>query len=161
VRIIDIANYIIENNPDCCMAYNYKGYTFTESDEDMLTEECVKFFLYEQLDICGCGSPWDTAKVIRDFLTILNKYEIINRENKDSKNFDHRKLYDEKWLEINSLCGIHITENDNYYGLIQFLMYVLDTKGFLEHGSGIGGAWMTDEGRMLLYVLSKYNLEEL
>ena len=44
--------------------------------------------------------------------------------------------------------------------MIQFVLYMLDSAGFLEHGSGIWGAWLTDLGRMFLYVLNNVELED-
>ena len=37
------------------------------------------------------------------------------------------------------------------------MMYVLDYKGFTEHGGSIGGCWLTDKGRRLLTVLDAWN----
>ena len=33
------------------------------------------------------------------------------------------------------------------------LAYAMDAAGFTDHGSSIGGAWLTDEGKMFLFVL--------
>lgn len=154
--INEIANYIINNHHDCCLAYNSGGKLDTYY-EDTLYEECLKFFTYEQLGICGCGRPEDTINVIKDLLNILDKYEKI----RDDKTVDFHQTYEDKWKDLNSLCGVHIKDNDNYDGMLQFMMYVLDDKGFLEHGSGISGAWLSNEGKMLLYVLNNYDLDNL
>ena len=44
---------------------------------------------------------------------------------------------------------------DDIYGnpLLMVLAYAMDAAGFTDHGSSIGGAWLTDEGKMFLYVL--------
>ena len=67
--------------------------------------------------------------------------------------------YDKKQNKLANLCGIEIIDNTNYDGLIQFVLYMLDSAGFLEHGSGIWGAWLTDLGRMFLYVLNNSDLD--
>lgn len=53
---------------------------------------------------------------------------------------------------------LHIDDNDSLQsGLLQFMMYILDHKGFTEHGGSIGGCWLTDKGRRLLTVLDAWN----
>jgi hypothetical protein len=37
--------------------------------------------------------------------------------------------------------------------LLLCLAYTLDAAEFTEHGSGIGGAWITSEGKMFLWLL--------
>lgn len=47
-------------------------------------------------------------------------------------------------------------------GLLQFMAYILDDRGFTEHGSSIGGCWLTEKGEMFLTVLDawdQYNKE--
>lgn len=149
MNIKEIAKYIIENYPDSCLAHNLHG-ILDYYYEKLLYEECLNFFLYEKLGICGCGSPWVTANVIKDLLNILYKYET-------ARNRDWQEAYDDKMSSIKSLCGVVIENNNNYDGLVQFMMYMLDDKGFLEHGTGIGGAWLTNEGKMFLHVLNNCN----
>lgn len=47
------------------------------------------------------------------------------------------------------------------YGMLQLLAYVLDSYGFTEHGSSVGGCWLTKDGERLLTVLDAWHdLEE-
>lgn len=39
--------------------------------------------------------------------------------------------------------------------LLLSLVYTLDAAGFTEHGSSIGCAWPTKEGKMFLWLLEK------
>lgn len=60
---------------------------------------------------------------------------------------------------FNAICGL--TEgNRNYEALIDFVLYILNDKGFLEHGSSIGGSWLTDKGKLFLYLLEINKLIE-
>ena len=152
-----IAKYIIENYPDSCLACNVKDYYFEDYYNDRLLEECLNFFSYDILDICSCGRPEDTTSVIKDILNIINDYD-NERQDGDDKDFNLR--YDKKQNRLANLCGIEINDNTNYDGLIQFVLYMLDSVNFLEHGSSIGGAWLTDLGRMFLYVLNNIEIED-
>ena len=46
---------------------------------------------------------------------------------------------------------------DNVYdnNLLLCLAYTLDAAELTEHGSSIGGAWLTEEGRMFLWLLEQ------
>lgn len=152
-----IANYIIKNYPDSCLNCNY-GYDYIDkADDEFLLNECKNFFFYEILNTCGCGRPDDTASVIKDILNTINDYY------NETQNYNREEIhiaYDKKQNKLANLCGIEIIDNTNYDGLIQFVLYMLDHAGFLEHGSGIWGAWLTDLGRMFLYVLNNVELED-
>ena len=53
--------------------------------------------------------------------------------------------------------NLHMDYDDSIqYGMLQFLAYVLDDYGFTEHGSGIGGCWLTEDGERLLTVLDAW-----
>ena len=39
--------------------------------------------------------------------------------------------------------------------LLLCLAYTLDAAGFTDHGSSISGAWLTDEGKMFLWLLEQ------
>ena len=151
-----LAKYIIENYPDSCLAYNYNCDYINKADNEFLLDECNNFFFYEILNTCGCGRPDDTTSVIKDILNIINDYY------NETQNYNREEIniaHDKKIKRLNSLCGVEIKDNTNYDGLIQFVLYMLDHAGFLEHGSSIGGAWLTDLGRMFLYVLNNVELD--
>ena len=146
-----VANYIIENYPDSCLASNSHY-----NNSNSLLDDCKDFFFYEILNTCGCGRPDDTASVIKDILNIINDYY------NETQNYNREEIniaHDKKIKRLNSLCGVEIKDNTNYNGLIQFVLYMLDHAGFLEHGSSIGGAWLTDLGRMFLYFLNSVELD--
>lgn len=156
LNIQTIAKYIIKNHPDCCFSCNYDYDYIKKADNEFLLNECKNFFFYEILNTCGCGRPDDTASVIKDILNIINDYY------NETQNYNREEIniaHDKKIKRLNSLCGVEIKDNTNYNGLIQFVLYMLDHAGFLEHGSSIGGAWLTDLGRMFLYFLNSVELD--
>ena len=72
-------------------------------------------------------------EVIRDYLEVVKAKFDSNIDFEDK--FGVKFVYDDKLL----LC----------------LAYTLDAAGFTDHGSSIGGAWLTDEGKMFLWLLEQ------
>lgn len=134
-----IADYIKEHYPDSCIAYNDRENNMSGYE---LVEEIADFFSYEIIKLCGCGCPEDTIISIRDYLQIVN----------DKRN--------EEWEAIKNnfleKFGVE-TVYDN--PLLQFMAYMLDDKGLTEHGTSIGGNWITDLGKMCLYVYKLLDIE--
>lgn len=130
----NIADYIIRNYDHSCLAFNGK-----ESGD--LRQDCEDFFYFEKLNWCGCGAPVDVKREILKYFSILEWWS------SDTHN-DH--LYNEKCKRYREAFGV-----DSVYDnpLLLALAYSMDAAGFTEHGSSIGGAWLTTEGEMFLYVL--------
>lgn len=150
MRLSEIAEYIIEKYPNCCMTYNNDVTKGCREDwyEESLIDPLMDFFSYEILHLCGCGCPEDTYELIRKILTI--RYEWKSR--KISYEEVLKRYKDD--LELD-------TKNSSHNGILQFVMYILDHNGILEHGSSIGGCWLTNLGKMYLTVLNAwYDREE-
>lgn len=146
MRLSEIAEYIVENYPDSNIAYNHdvrKGCR-EEWYEEFLIEPLMDFYMYEELHLCGCGNPEDTYETIRRYLNIRD-------DNFKISDMDYQDVIDRYKTDL----GID-KQNDMQYGLLQFMMYVLDDKGFTEHGSSIGGCYLTDKGERLLTVLNEW-----
>ena len=122
-----IADYIIQKYPDSCLAHNGK-------DDFRLQEDIQNFFYYERLGWCGCGDPEAVMREICKYLYIVHFHN----------------GYDELCKKFKEAFGV-----EDIYGnpLLMALAYAMDAAGFTDHGSSIGGAWLTDEGKMFLYVL--------
>ena len=131
-----IKDYIIKKYPQSCLAIKYNSIPYT--DEELLIE-CEHFFYYEKLKWCGCGCPTLARQTVKDFLAAHETFE--NKITLLLKNFNVSSVYDNALL----LC----------------LAYTIDAAGLTEHGSGIGGAWLTEEGKMYLDILNVFeDLEE-
>lgn len=89
MRLSEIAEFVVEKYPDCCMASNNivsKGCR-EEWYEEYLIDELMDFFSFEIMDMCGCGCPEDTHEMIRrvlnvryDWHTDKIEYEEIKKE---------------------------------------------------------------------------------
>ena len=146
MRLSEIAEYIVEKYPDCCMASNNDVNKGCREGwyEESLIDPLMDFFSFELMDMCGCGCPEDTHELIRKILIIRSEwqdkkisYEEVIKRYKDDLDLDDR--------------------NANHYGALQFILYMLDAYGIVEHGSSIGGCWLTDLGERYLTVLNAWH----
>lgn len=139
-----IRNYIISNYPDSRLAYNDKnGF----SDEEPL-RECIDFFYFEKLHWCGCGDPDMALGCIRDYLNIMNAYHnnYTGIRDVDTAYQMMRSDFKDKF-NADDIC-------DNR--LLLCLAYAMGAAGFTEHGTSIGSAWLSDEGKMFLALLNMW-----
>lgn len=146
MRLSEIAEFIVEHNQDCCMYYNNNVVKGCREDwyEESLIDPLMDYYMYEELNLCGCGNPEFTYSVIRKYLHIREDW------------YMDKLKYDDVLQRYKE--DLHIDNNDSLQsGLLQFMMYILDYKGFTEHGGSIGGCWLTDKGRRLLTVLDAWN----
>jgi len=147
LSIKEVAEYVIKNHPESCIAYNVKDYT--NEYEGILIDELDSFFTYDIIGICGCGDPDLCKKDIRDILNIIYEY--------DNSEDDFSKKYEVKQNRLLDRFGC-MSVYDN--SLLLFMVYILDNVGLLEHGSGIGGAWITNLGNMCRVVYNNLKLDE-
>ncbi len=49
---------------------------------------------------------------------------------------------------------------DAEYTWLEFGAKVIDAAGLIEHGTGIGWAWLTEEGKLLLKFLREFGLSD-
>lgn len=123
MKINEIAKYIIENYPDSNAALNLNGLV-CDWEKEFFIDELMDFFNCNILGNCGCGCPELTSDAIRKVLLVQNCLH-------SDKSHDDFKKYKLEMLGEN---------NEFNDGLIQFMMYQLDDKEILKHGSSIGGA---------------------
>lgn len=139
MTVKEIAEHIIKNYEDSCLAYNSRHHDY--SDEE-LAKECEAYFYHEKLNWCSCGDPEAAKRCIRDYLDIIN-LDYDNRE-------QFMAAYEQKQADMKKRFGAtYVYDNE----LLLCLAYAMDGAGFTEHGSSIGGAWLTDEGKMFLFLL--------
>ncbi len=146
MRLSEIAEFVVEKYPDCCIQCSQKGCR-EDWYEEYLIDELMDFFSYDIMDMCGCGCPECTYELIRKVLAIRADkhndkitYEETIRRYKDDLDLDD--------------------SNDNQSGALQFILYMLDSKEIVEHGSSIGGCWLTKLGEMYLTVLNAWHERE-
>lgn len=146
MKLSEIAEFVVEEYPNSCMAINNVVNKGCREDwyEEYLVDELMDFFSYEIIDMCGCGCPDDTNEVIRRILNI--RYDWHEHKIESYEDLQERYKND---LQLD-------TKNNLHYGSLQFILYMLDTRGILEHGSSIGGCWLTYLGEMYLTVLNAW-----
>lgn len=149
MRLSEIAEFIVEKYPNCCMARNNLVDKGCREDwyEEYLIDGLMDFFSYEIIGMCGCGRPEDTNEVIRKVLNIRYDW---SKDKLKYEEVEQRYSHD---LEIDM-------ENYIHYGLLQFVLYMLDSNKILEHGSSVGGSWLTELGEMYLTVLNAWKDRE-
>ena len=116
--------------------------------EEYLIDPLMHFFSYELLDMCGCGCPEHSYELIRKILVIRSEWQ------------NNKLSYEEIKERYKSDLDLD-TDNDNHYGALQFILYILDANGLVEHGTSIGGCWLTELGEMYLTVLNTWHNKEM
>ena len=92
-------------------------------------EQCKLFdYYYETLEFCGCYWPHEGLKTLFDVLKWQESPDV-------PKGADYHKIYGEHREQRNQWF------RDNADKVWLLVMYLLDSKGITEHGSGIGSAW--------------------
>lgn len=145
MKLSEIAEWVIEKYPDSCISCNNVVINGCREEwyEESLVDELMDFFSYEIVGMCGCGVPEDTHEVIRRVLHIRKDWE----DKKIAYESVQERYYNDLNLDTASALD---------YGMLQFILYMLDSKDILEHGSGIGGCWLTKLGDMYLTVLDAW-----
>lgn len=94
--------------------------------------------LFARINLCGCGTEahWEVIKYL------LERADALDKQSLDWTHGFYGKADDasERWVEFGAK--------------------VLDHFELLEHGGGIGYAWLTDDGRFLLEWLRKYGTDD-
>jgi hypothetical protein len=96
--------------------------------------------------VCGCGRPDHFWEVVRDTLDAC----------------DAGDLSDQAWKQrsekFQALFGPYDQEVDQFK---DFALYVVgsDYAELMEHGSSVGGSWLTDDGREALAFLRQWGTE--
>lgn len=111
--------------------------------EQTIYEEYEKL-VFSDLGICGCGTPEETIEMIVEYLKhnieYKNKYKI-------EKDFDKVYKEDKEWEER------FIEENKEL--LFLFMLYILDDKEFMEHGTSVYSSWVIKKGEKLISLFEK------
>lgn len=122
------------------------------------TQEFIQDFYYNKLEFCGCGSPSDILYVIKNILNVIEK----KLKDCDAKIDNRYEVYQENLKNsLNQKDDSMEEEFSTNEGIVQIIYNVLTNVDVLEHGSSIGGSWLTDYGKELLKHLNSCNDDEL
>jgi hypothetical protein len=145
--ISEVGKYIINNYPESSLASNEKDYEYYEGE---LLNECHNFFTFYCMGICGCGDPDCVELKIRVYLHIVETYW-------NKKEGEFKEAHDREKDSLQKYFGVSdIYENP----LLLFMVYMLNDKKILEHNGSIGGSYLTELGKMYLYILDNVKLEK-
>lgn len=147
IRLSEIAEYIVEKYPNCRMVLNNDvqlGCRDAEYEEGLITP-LMDFFSNELVGLCGCGCPEQTTEMIRKVLYV--RYQAKERD------------LQYPLVKLKYKDEVHIDDDDDELqgGMLQFVLYMLDNKGLLEHGGNIWNCWLTELGEMYLVVLDAWH----
>jgi len=137
-ELLEIADYFINIKVDTCMSWNYAGRDIEEeiknNREKVISN--IKDEFVHLLGICSCGNPELVLEGIYNLLILIrDKYKITKAGEK----------YEE-------LIGIGDDRKVNWLYLA--ILYLLDDKGFTDHGTGIYGCWIDKLGKYYLKIFS-------
>jgi len=144
-KLAKYMKFIIKTYPKGCASYNWLNYyadilndkRFPEDYEfDNIIEECLNEF-DSDIGLCGCGIPEETNEVLRTTLNIQSS----------------NCTWKERQKQFSDICNADM-DNENYSGLIQFVLYILNDKDILEHGGSVGGSWLSEKGKVYLDLLN-------
>ena len=112
---------------------------YNEHELKEIASKMIRNLQFDIMDFCSCGRPDGISFMIRDVLRVIeNKrlnYEIMSFE-------EYYDVFNKELVEIIGFDSNHIA--------FEFILHVLNAAGLLEHGSGVGGSWLTEYGRDIL-----------
>jgi len=115
----------------------------------------IQEMYFEGLRLCGCGSPDLRIAFIRELLNLIH-----DRHEKDLS-------YEEYKKGLIQVFGFQEDPDAKYYlnpiqdGIVEFVLDQLNEAGLLEHGSSVGGSWLTPYGEEMRNVLNSIQEEDI
>jgi hypothetical protein len=98
--------------------------------------------------MCGCGLPHAAARFLHD---VLQTYAVRAEASAPLSLFkpEDRLALERVWNAESSALKVLLPTD----GLFYFVLYVLSDWELLEHGSSVGGSWLTDKGKAVYAAL--------
>lgn len=149
-----IANYLTKCFPDSCFAHNYANCKSAFYED--INRELYAYFRYEVLNWCGCGAPEEADKQVVRYLNLIDKGEEPHVSFTENYN-EWCRFFDNRRKQHKELCKKYFDCETIYDNpLLLCLAYTMDAAEFSEHGTSIGGAWITDRGKIYRYAIMKH-----
>ena len=121
---------------------------FNIRDDEGVHHDGIAGWCGSFLGLCGCGCPEEALDTALGVLSAVEaRTEAWRAKDKATDEMAYEQL---KRL---------VPFDGEYAGLGYAFMYLLDSKGLLEHGSSIGGSWLTDDGKEFLARLREWKSE--
>jgi hypothetical protein len=115
----------------------------------------IQKLYFEDLHLCSCGSPELRFKFIKGLLNLINE-----RHEQDLSYGEYKK-------RLAELFGFKENEKAKYYfndiqdGIVEFVLDQFNEAGLLEHGSTVGGSWLSSYGREMLHILNQIDEDDV
>lgn len=98
--------------------------------------------IFSELGLCGCECPQETLEMIVEYLRHNIEYAKKYTADKNFESFYKIANEDHEW-EKNFI-------EENKGKLFMFMLYMLNDKGFMEHGTSVTSSWVEDKGKKLI-----------
>ena len=85
--------------------------------------------VFNDIGLCSCGDPDAVLDMLQEYLEAKQEWMPYEKQ----KEFASEHAED----------------------LMLFMMYIMDDKGYTEHGTSVFSCWLTEEGRELLEMLKE------
>lgn len=102
----------------------------------------------DQKTLFRCISEMNLCNVGEEYLVIV-KLILIRAELHDPSNKTHSKSFYEELASPGD--GLHLSPT-----FVEFVARTLDARDLLDYGTGIGWAFLTEEGKLLLEFLQEF-----
>ena len=136
-ELLKIVNHFMQNK-NTCMSFNYAGMNINElieKDKQQVIND-VKNEFQNLIGICGCGNPRIVYEGIYNYLYMLN--DMYDKKDPIKEINEEKSKNKIEWIY------------DNWQN--EFVAYILDNKGFTDHGTSIGGCWIEELGEWYLKI---------
>ena len=143
-ELIEIANKFIKDKTTC-MSYNFADIDLNTYDENKL-KSAVKEEFQRILGICGCGESHLVFEGIYNLLNLMDNKSAWNDDLTNKK----PEEYEEYVKAYEDLVGIGEGMTTDWKMLM--ILYMLDDRDFIEHGTSIYWGWPTELGKDFLKV---------
>ena len=120
--------------------------------------------LYEIFGLCGCGAPDDVIR--RFYYPFLKAIDERREWERSHSMLDSFKRYNDMLADnmMKAMSGRRV--NLTAFKVVDdqtveyLVLYVLNDKGLTEHGTSIGGCWLTEKGKTALAICKAVFAEE-
>lgn len=104
-------------------------------------DDAESFLQCHVLGFCGCGAPQDALEYVRGALRHTANLKLVHENVSTHRKGDAWSVAWDAWDK----AGKALMGNADW-----FTRYWMDKERLTEHGSSVGGAWLTEKGSQLL-----------
>lgn len=112
-------------------------------------------WVFTDLGFCGCGDPEAALEFLKSVLLAIRKRSNENREIEESE-AESQERWKRNSAALRELIGMETAP-----AMAWSYLYLLDSKGLLEHGGNCSGSWLTEKGEDVLDALLKYDADSI